>query len=150
MDETDAVEECCRSADVALRDARAALHAHLPPRNMTFNQELVQAAIFVDLLRNYNQARHVSDKLKFVETPFTSRLFRYSFAWLHSRVYTVHMSEIAQDTCRMIHIFHTMLTLFYFLSGWSRFMNHQTNISNLKKIPAHRPSIKVTGRFVKK
>jgi hypothetical protein len=55
MDQTDAVEEC-RSADVTLRDARAALHAHHPPRNMTFNQELVQAAIFVDLLRDYNQA----------------------------------------------------------------------------------------------
>jgi len=46
MDQTDAVEEC-RSADIALRDARAALHAHHPPRNMTFNQELVQADIFV-------------------------------------------------------------------------------------------------------
>jgi len=41
MDEIDAVEEECRSTDVALRDARAALHAHHPPRNMTFNQELV-------------------------------------------------------------------------------------------------------------
>ena len=41
-----------------MRDARAALHAHHPPRNMTFNQELelVQAAIFVDLLKDYNQA----------------------------------------------------------------------------------------------
>ena len=55
MDQTDAVEEC-RSADVALRDACAALHAHHPPRNMTFNQELVQTAIFVDLLKDYNQA----------------------------------------------------------------------------------------------
>jgi len=54
--QTDAVEEC-RSADVAVRDARAALHAHHPPRNMTFNQELelVQAAIFVDLLKDYDQ-----------------------------------------------------------------------------------------------
>ena len=93
---------------------------------------------------------HVSDKLQFVGTLFTSRLYCYSFAWLHSRVYTVHMPEIVQDTCRIIHIFHTILTLFYFLSGWSRFMNHQTNISNLKKIPAHRPSVKVTGQFLKK
>ena len=55
MDQTDAVEEC-RSADVTLHDARAVLHAHHPPRNMTLNQELVQTAIFVDLLRDYNQA----------------------------------------------------------------------------------------------
>jgi hypothetical protein len=56
MDQTDAVEEECHSADVTLRDVRAALHAHHPPRNMTFNQELVQVAIFVDLLRDYKQA----------------------------------------------------------------------------------------------
>ena len=89
MDETDAVEECCRSADVALRDARAALHAHPPPRNMTFNQELVQAAIFVDVLRDYNQAlarvRQAEVRWDTLYLTVVSLLFRMvTFTCIHS------------------------------------------------------------------
>jgi len=88
MDQTDAVEEC-RSADVALRDARAALHAHYPPRNMTFNQELVQAAIFVDLLRDYNQAlaraRQAEVRWDTLHLTVVSLLFRMvAFTCIHS------------------------------------------------------------------
>ena len=50
MDEIDAAGNECHSADVALRDARVALHADNPPQNVTFNEELVQVSIFVDLL----------------------------------------------------------------------------------------------------
>ena len=89
MDEIDAVEEECRSTDVALRDARAALHAHYPPRNMTFNQELVQAAIFVDLLRDYNQAlaraRQAEVRWDTLHLTVVSLLFRMvAFTCIHS------------------------------------------------------------------
>jgi len=88
MDQTDAVEEC-RSTDVALRDARAALHVHHPPRNMTFNQELVQVAIFVDLLRNYNQAlarvRQAEVRWDTLHLTIVSLLFRMvTFTCIHS------------------------------------------------------------------
>jgi len=56
MNEIDAIRDECRSADVTLRDSRIALHAHNPPPNVTCNQELVEPAIFVDLLRDYNRA----------------------------------------------------------------------------------------------
>jgi len=88
MDQTNAFEEC-RSADVALHDARAALHAHHPPRNMTFNQELVQGAIFVDLLRNYNQAlarvRQAEVRWDTLHLTVVSLLFRMvTFTCIHS------------------------------------------------------------------
>jgi len=87
MDHTDAIEEC-RSADVALRDACAALHEHHPPRNMTFNQELVQAAIFVDFLRDYNQAltrvSHAEVRLDTLHLTVVSLLFRMvAFTCIH-------------------------------------------------------------------
>jgi len=117
MDETDAVEEDCRSADVALCDARAPLHAHHSTRNMTFNQELVQAVIFVDLLRDCSQAlarvRQAEVRWYSLHLTRVSLLFRMV-------TFTCMYIQFPYQISRRAHVesfmFSTMLTFSYFLA----------------------------------